>query len=100
MLEQQYRPKPLPQEAKDTNLLTPLQDYQQPKLSTIELSEFQNYAIQNAIAEADEDDEDHKDTMLGSARRPTHKDRKPDRISCTYRELARNCRNELGITFG
>lgn len=68
-------------------------------MSTVDLSEFQNYAIQNAIVEADEEDE-QKDSMLGSARHPSRKERKPDRISCTYRELARNCRNELGITFG
>jgi hypothetical protein len=66
----------------------------------VELSEFQNFAIQNAIIEADYDEEERKDTLLGSASRPTHKDRMPDRISCTYREIARNCRNELGITFG
>jgi hypothetical protein len=60
----------------------------------VELSEFQNFAIQNASIE------ELKDTHLGSASRPIDIVRMPVRISCTYREIARNCRNELGITFG
>ena len=61
-------------------------------MNTIELSEMQNYAIQETIAEDYE--EEQKGSMQSS--QFAHR-RQPDRISCTYRELARNARQELGI---
>ncbi len=56
---------------------------------TAELSEYRNLAIQNGvISEESSDDEENKESVTSSIKR----DRDSNRITCTYRELARHQR--------
>lgn len=79
VLEQQYRP--LNKKTQST---------------VIHLNEESNYAIQNKpISEEDEDEE-----SKGSFTSSKQSKRSKDRISFTYRELARFQRQQLGMTVG
>ena len=89
VLEQQYKPKIQKKGHEAAHDMT-----------TVELSEYQNFAIQHAVISEEDDEEESKENLLSSQHAPNQKERIPDRISCTYRELARYQRQQLGIVVG
>ncbi len=63
---------------------------------TVELTENLNYAINNQAISEEDDEEESKVSFTSSQQEKRSK----DRISCTYRELAKYQRTQLGIIVG
>ena len=69
-------------------------------MTTVNLSEYRNFKIQNDFGAIHEDEEDiEEEDKEGDDLRSqaTNMERPDGRISCSYRSLAQHYRNQIGI---